>query len=70
MDRQKLIHQLFVGKVTEIIGYEKTMALLRESTEAFDLEPKDECDHDYTMIGHQCNGHYECTKCKQKKSLN
>jgi len=36
MDRQKLIHDLFVGKVAEVIGFEKTTKLLRESMEAID----------------------------------
>lgn len=34
-DKDKLIHQLFVGKVTEILGFEKTVQLLKESKEAF-----------------------------------
>lgn len=36
MDREKLIKQLFVGKVAEIIGYEKTIELLKDSTIAID----------------------------------
>lgn len=36
MDREKLIKQLFVGKVTETIGIEKTASLLREATIAID----------------------------------
>lgn len=36
MDREKLIKQLFVGKVTEIIGTEKTMELLKDATVAID----------------------------------
>lgn len=36
MDREKLIKQLFVGKVTEIIGTEKTTELLKEATVAID----------------------------------
>lgn len=36
MDREKLIKQLFVGKVTEIIGNEKTTELLKEATIAID----------------------------------
>ncbi len=27
------------------------------------------CKHNYVMIGHQFNGHYECIKCKQQKDL-
>ena len=36
MDREKLIKQLFVGKVSEIIGTEKTTELLKEATVAID----------------------------------
>ena len=36
MDREKLIKQLFVGKVTEIIGTKKTVELIKESTIAID----------------------------------
>lgn len=35
MDRQKLIHQLFIGKVAEVLGMEKTNELLNEAKEAF-----------------------------------
>ena len=31
MDKQKLIHQLFIGKVAEILGVEKTTKLLKEA---------------------------------------
>lgn len=36
MDKQKLMHQLFIGKVSEIIGQEKTVELLREAKTAID----------------------------------
>lgn len=36
MDRQKLIKQLFVGMVSEIIGFEKATELLKEATAAAD----------------------------------
>jgi len=36
MDRQKLIKQLFVAKVSDIIGFEKAIELLKESTVAID----------------------------------
>ena len=35
MDRQKLIHQLFVGKVSDVLGMEKTTELLKEAKESF-----------------------------------
>jgi len=33
---EKLAHQLFIGKVAEIIGIEKTTELLKESKDAFE----------------------------------
>lgn len=33
MDKQKLIHQLFIGKVTDVIGVRKTIKLLKEATD-------------------------------------
>lgn len=35
MSNQENIYQLFIGKVSEIIGFEKTVSLLNESREAF-----------------------------------
>jgi len=34
MDKEKLIKQLFVGKVSDILGFEKTTELLKEATDA------------------------------------
>lgn len=36
MDREKLIKQLFIGKVADIIGTQKTTELLKESTFVID----------------------------------
>jgi hypothetical protein len=36
--KEKLKYQLFIGKVMEIIGDEKTIKLLRECYETFKLE--------------------------------
>ena len=33
------------------------------------LDVVSNCKHSYVMIGHQFNGHYECTKCKHQKDL-
>lgn len=33
-NKEKLVRQLFVGKVSEIIGFDKTVELLKESTNA------------------------------------
>jgi len=34
MNKEKLIKQLFVGKVSDIIGFKKTTKLLKEATDA------------------------------------
>lgn len=31
MDKQKLIHQLFIGKVADVLGFDKTTELLKEA---------------------------------------
>lgn len=68
MDREKLIKQLFVGKVTEIIGTEKTTELLKEATVAIDEMLKSRkadvsgmCEHPLaSVIG---DGEMKPTKC-------
>lgn len=34
-NKEKLVYQLFIGKISDIIGFEKTIQLLNESKEAF-----------------------------------
>ena len=34
MNKEKLIHQLFVGKVSNVIGFDKTTELLKEAKDA------------------------------------
>lgn len=34
-ERNKLIHQLFIGKVSDALGPEKTMSLLKECHKVF-----------------------------------
>jgi len=41
MDKEKLIKQLFIGKVTEILGFEKTSELLKETIDALNMVCKD-----------------------------
>lgn len=36
VEKLKLIHQLFIGKVVEVIGFEKSVQLLKEAQEAID----------------------------------
>jgi hypothetical protein len=33
MNKERLINQLFIGKVSYILGFEKTMKLLKEANE-------------------------------------
>lgn len=37
MNNQKLIHQLFIGKVADVLGMVKTAELLKEAKELFDV---------------------------------
>tara|TARA_R110000803_G_scaffold131141_5_gene198424 strand:+ start:2339 stop:2539 length:201 start_codon:yes stop_codon:yes gene_type:complete len=37
MDNLKLVHQLFVGKVVDEIGMDKTIELLKQAKEAFSI---------------------------------
>ena len=39
-NREKLVKQLFVGKVSEILGFDKTLVLLKEANDAFE-----KCEH-------------------------
>lgn len=36
IDRDKAVRQLFIGKIAEIIGYEKTIELLRQANNEVD----------------------------------
>ena len=38
MDKQKLIHQLFIGKVADVLGVDKTTELLNEAKKAFNTD--------------------------------
>lgn len=77
MDIQKLIHQLFIGKVADVLGMEKTTELLREAKEAFAIpsvvqqSEQFKCDNgcDWYSVGHQLNGHQQCRKCGKQKAF-
>lgn len=60
-NREKLVNQLFIGKVSEIIGIAKTAELLKEANDAL---PK--CEHDEkdpeAKAGNEFIGYY-CKKC-------
>ncbi len=36
MDKEKLIHQLFIGKVADVIGFDETVKLLKEAKKAIE----------------------------------
>jgi phage gp36-like protein len=71
MDREKLIKQLFVGKVAEIIGTEKTTELLKDATVVIDEMLKSRkadvsgmCEHPFSSVMSKCNGEINhCLKC-------
>lgn len=59
-NREKLVKQLFVGKVSENLGFDKTLELLKEANEAFpkckhneDKDPKVYANDE--VIGCYCN---------------
>ena len=63
-NREKLVKQLFVGKVSEILGFDKTLELLKEANDAFkkcehnkDIDPKAYANEEF--IG------YYCEKCDE-----
>jgi len=63
-NREKLVRQLFVGKVSEILGFDKTLELLKEANDAF---PK--CEHNEekdpkTYANEEFIGLY-CEKCDE-----
>ena len=80
MDREKLIKQLFVGKVAEIIGTEKTTELLKEATVAIDEMLKsrkpDFVERSEQLVCDECTDGsgwygdeeitYNCSKCNPK----
>ena len=69
MDRQKLIHQLFIGKVADVLGLEKTTELLKEAKEAFaisdvvQVKPEKVCKGSW-QIGNNCK---KCKRCLDTK---
>ena len=65
MNREKLIKQLLIGKVSEILGTEKTMELLKEATVAIDgMLKKEDCEHPYySVIGDGEMKPAKCLKC-------
>ena len=54
MNKEKLIHQLFIGKVSDEIGLKRTTELLREAKEAFST----------------CDSYYANNLSEQKECLN
>ena len=51
MNKEKLKHQLFIGKVTDVIGMEKTLELLKEVKDALkDIPSKKDKDSSQRVI--------------------
>ncbi|MFN5417289.1 MAG: hypothetical protein ACK5B9_09555 [Flavobacteriia bacterium] len=72
MDREKLIKQLFIGKVADIIGNQKTTELLKESTFVIDEMIKSRkadviksvCDNEWHEMDLAVHG--KCGVCKER----
>ena len=63
-NREKLIKQLFVGKVSEILGFDKTLELLKEANEAFPKCKHNE-DNDLRLYANDEFIGYYCKKCDE-----
>jgi len=63
-NREKLVKQLFVGKVSEIIGFDKTVQFLKEANDAFPKCQHDETNDAKTYAGNEFIGYY-CHKCDE-----
>ena len=58
----KLKYQLFIGKVAEIIGQEKTVRLLIECDEAFNVPKQFLCGNEYRNKEKRCAK--QCGNCQ------
>lgn len=63
-NRDKLVKELFIGKVSEIIGYEKTIELLKQANDTFPKCKHDEGNDSKTYAGKEFIGYY-CQKCDE-----
>ena len=63
-DKEKLVKQLFVGKVSEIIGFDKTLELLKEANYAFPKCKHDEDKDAKAYANEEFIGYY-CEKCDE-----
>ena len=72
MENLKLVHQLFIGKVADEIGMERTTELLKEAKEAFAIpvvvrQSEQLCQHKYQDIRY---GTSRCVICgKEEQSF-
>jgi len=55
--------------ITEKEYLEAQMIVKLYESQQLNIPIVSNCKHSYRMIGHQGNGHYECTKCNHQKSL-
>jgi len=72
--KEKLIHELFIGKVSDEIGVKKTLVLLTESKAAFKnydelvnngvLDDVKECLHPFNSVVSGDEGDF-CTECQE-----
>ena len=63
-NREKLVRELFIGKVPEILGFEKTLELLRESNDAFKKCEHNEEKDAKAYANEEFIGYY-CKKCDE-----
>ena len=63
-NREKLVKQLFVGKVSEILGFDKTLELLKEANDAFKKCEHNEDNDTKAYANKEFIGYY-CEKCDE-----
>ena len=61
---ENLVKQLFIGKVSEIIGFDKTLELLKESNDVFKKCEHDEYNDPKAYANKEFIGYY-CEKCDE-----
>lgn len=63
-NREKLLKQIFVGKVSSIIGFDKTLELLKEANDAFPECKHNKLNDDSVYVKNEVIGFY-CQKCDE-----
>jgi hypothetical protein len=63
-NREELVYKLFIGKVSEVLGIERTTELLKEANEAFPRCTHNEGIDKKVYVNKEFTGLY-CEKCDE-----